>query len=87
MKMTDLIPQGAPAADAAVEAPAASVGLVDNLRANIAARNVQPINPITNTTIPKTLDEALQIIEDQKRIIQTYQANESAASSERQMQG
>ena len=84
---SSLIPQATPAIDEGMATPTApGAEFISKLKANLMARNSNPINPMTNTEVPGSLEEALQVIEDQKRIINTLNAKLSGASSQRQMQ-
>lgn len=87
ISQADLIPKAAPAAaDAAAPGPAPQAGFIKTLSANLLARNSNPVNPMTNTDMPSTIEEALQVIEDQKRIINTLNAKITGASTQRQLQ-
>ena len=82
MKMSDFMP-GQP--EAASTEPVGPDKMMSNLRADLLARNAQPTNPMTNTGMPDSLEQALLVIEDQKRIIQTLQAKNNSSSSQREM--
>jgi len=83
-----LIPQAAAVTEEVVATPTApGADFIGKLKANLMARNSNPVNPMTNTEMPDTLEAALQVIEDQKRIINTLNAKITGASSQRQMNG
>lgn len=88
ISQADLLPKPKEPPELPAATPTApGANFIQNLKANLLAGNSNPVNPMTNTNMPGSLEEALQVIEDQKRIINTLNAKITGASSQRQLQG
>lgn len=83
LDMSQLMPGSQ--ADPSISSPVDPSTLMQTLKANLMAQNSQPTNAMTNPELPQTIEDALMVIEDQKRIIQALKAQVNSSSSKRDM--